>query len=165
MKKLIQSILYFFKKSKKDYTQIVEQLDTGLENTISTTYDYFEKDNHAFLINLANNNNIVFQIIHGVLISLSLGENINEVEDSKKQFNFSLNLIFENEEELKKFKKLTIFNKFKYYEIQDGITCFTINFGKDKELTKQTSLDILQSVYGYQLTDTFEFEIYDQGKF
>lgn len=126
----------------------------------------FERKNHAYLINVAKDNVIVIQLIHGILIPMSLEKPVNEIENSDRNFNFLLNLPFDEyqKNELEKFKSLDIFKKFKYYDA-NGIPCYSINFGTNQQEAKQVTLEILQKVYNHKLNETFEFEIYDQGKF
>ncbi|MDY8135459.1 hypothetical protein [Aquimarina sp. 2201CG5-10] len=132
-----------------------EKLDIGLKNTLKSTADKFENKNHAFLINLAKGNIVIMQIVHGALIE--------QTATQTNSFNFSINLTFDNEREaLKRFKKLKISEKFKYYEY-DGITCYAINFGNDQKVTSDVTLEILNKVYGFEYSDIFEFEIFDQG--
>lgn len=132
-----------------------EKLDSGLRNTLKITADRFESKNHAFLINLAKDNNVIIQIVHGALIE--------QTATPENSFNFSLNLTFDNEmEKLAKFKNLEISDDFEYYEF-DGIPCFAKNLGKDQEKAKKVLLEILNKVYGFENSDIFEFEIYDQG--
>lgn len=101
-----------------------------------------------------------------MLIPMSLGKPINEIENSDRASNFSLNLPFDESEKnkLEKFKSLDIFKKFKYYDA-NGIPCYSINFGTNQQEAKEVTLEILQKVYNHKLSDTFEFEIYNQGKF
>ncbi len=165
MKKILLSILTLLGINVGGKAQTMEKLDVGLEKTIELTSKKFERKNHAFLINIAKDNVVIIQLIHGILIPMSLGKPINEIKNLDKNFNFSLNLPFDNEKnELKKFKRLDIFEKFRYYEA-NGIPCYSINFGTNQQQAKRVTLEILQKVYNHKLNDTFEFEIYDQGKF
>jgi len=130
-------------------------MNNGLRNSLQQTSDKFEKINHAFLINITKDNNVVMQIIHGVLIQ--------EPKIQKKDFNFTLNLTFDNEiNNLQKFRKLDFINEFAYYEF-DQIPCYAINFGNNQHKTYKMVIEILKKVYGFKESDTFEFEIYDQG--
>lgn len=132
-----------------------EELDSGLKNTLRITADRFENKNHAFLINLAKDNNVIMQIVHGALIE--------QTATPENSFNFSINLTFDNEmEKLAKFRKLEMADDFEYYEF-DGIPCFAKNLGNDQEKTQKVLLEILNKVYGFENSDIFEFEIYDQG--
>ncbi|GAA3519333.1 hypothetical protein GCM10022393_36890 [Aquimarina addita] len=132
-----------------------ERLDSGLKNILKITADRFENNNHAFLINLAKDNVVTVQIVHGALIE--------QISTPTNEFNFSINLPFDNEqEELTKFKELKISDEFKYYEF-DGIPCYVMNFGNDQKLTYEIVLDVLREVYHFEKSDIFEFEIFDQG--
>ena len=166
MKKILLSILTLLGINVGGKAQTMEKLDVGLKKTMELTSKKFERKNHAFLINVAKDNVVVIQLIHGVLIPMSLGKPINEIENSDRTFNFSLNLPFDESEKnkLEKFKSLDIFKKFKYYDA-NGIPCYSINFGTNQQEAKEVTLEILQKVYNHKLNETFEFEIYDQGKF
>lgn len=166
MKKILLSILTLLGINAGGKTQTMEKLDVGLEKTIELTSKKFERKNHAFLINVAKDNVVVIQLIHGILIPMSLGKPINEIENSDRDFNFSLNLPFDKyqKNELEKFKNLDTFKKFKYYDA-NGIPCYSINFGANQQEAKRATLEILQKVYNHKLNETFEFEIYDQGRF
>lgn len=132
-----------------------EKLDSGLKNTLKITADRFENKNHAFLINIAKDNVVILQVVHGALIE--------QTATPENSFNFSINLTFDNEmEKLAEFRKLEVANDFEYYEF-DGIPCFAKNFGNDQEKTHMVLLEILNKVYGFENSDIFEFEIYDQG--
>ncbi|RZS91863.1 hypothetical protein [Aquimarina brevivitae] len=133
-----------------------EKLDSGLRNTLKLVADRFEKDNHAYLINLAKDNSVIIQIVHGALIQ--------QTSTPKNEFNFSLNLTFDNQiDELNSFRELKIASEFINYE-WDGIPCFAVNFGNNLEKANRIVLEVLQKVYGFKPDDIFEFEIYDQGK-
>lgn len=166
MKKILLSILTLFKINVRRKAKTMERLDIGLEKTIELTSKKFERKNHAFLINVSQDNVIVIQLIHGILIPMSVGIPVNEIENSNTNFNFSLNLPFDHyqKNELEIFKSLDVFEKFKYYNVNE-VPYYSINFGTNQQETKRVTLEILQKVYNYKLNDTFEFEIYDQGKF
>ncbi|ANH61450.1 hypothetical protein [Dokdonia donghaensis] len=133
----------------------IEKLDSGLKNTLKITADRFENKNHAFLINLAKDNTVIMQVIHGALIE--------QTATAENSFNYSINLTFDNEmEKLAKFRTLEVVEDFEYYEF-DGIPCFVMNLGNDQEKTQKVLLEILNKVYGFENSDIFEFEIYDQG--
>lgn len=166
MKKILKSILAIFGINNNGNSIVKEELSIGLENSINLTFKNFEQNNHTFLIDIAKDNVVVIQLVHGLLIPLSFGKSIHDVDNSEREFNFSMNLTFDNEEkELTKFKNLNCFGKFDFYQLQDGISCYSINFGRDRQQIKEVTLDIIRNVYGYQLNDSFEFQIYDQGRF
>lgn len=132
-----------------------EKLDSGLKNTLKITADRFENKNHAFLINLAKDNTVIMQVVHGALIE--------QTASPTNSFNFSINLTFDNEmEKLAKFRTLELVDDFEYYEF-NGIPCYAMNMGNNQEKTQKMLLEILNKVYGFENSDMFEFEIYDQG--
>ncbi|RBW57145.1 hypothetical protein DS884_11200 [Tenacibaculum sp. E3R01] len=166
MKKILFSFLTLLGINVGGKAQTMEKLGVGLKKTIELTSKKFERKNHAFLINVAKDNVVVIQLIHGILIPMSLGKSINEIKNSDRIFNFSLNLPFNDYEKnkLEKFENLDVFEKFKHYDA-NGTPCYSINFGTNQQEAKRITLEIIQKVYSYKLNDTFEFEIYDQGKF
>ena len=154
MRKILLTILAALGINFETKSQ-TEKLDSGLKNTLKITADRFENKNHAILINLAKDNTVIIQVLHGALIEQTV--------TPENSFNFSINLTFDNEmEKLAKFRTLEIVNNFEYYEF-DGIPCYAINLGNDQEKTQKVLLEILNKVYGFKNSDIFEFEIYDQG--
>jgi hypothetical protein len=155
MKKILLSILAIFGITIGGKAQI-EELQTGLLKTLTTTANRFEKTNHAFLINIIKDNVVMLQIVHGGLIE--------QVRTAENNFNFSFNVTFDNEKDNQnKFIALEISKDFKYYE-WDGIPCYALNVGNDKKKAEQIAITILTKVYGFDSKDLFEFEIYDQGR-
>lgn len=155
MKKIILSLFALLGINIGIKSQI-DKLDVGLIKTLELAADRFEKTNNAFLINLTKDNTVVMQIIHGALIekTVKLGN----------PFNFSFNLTFDNEKTNQDaFTNLELSKKFEYYE-WDGIPCYALNVGNDKQKTKEIALEILNTVYGYSSDELFEFEIFDQGR-
>ena len=135
----------------------MEQLESGLKNVLELTAQKFEKNNHAFIINLEKDNVVLFQLIHGGMLE--------QIRTENNEFNFSFNLTFDNEKEKeKKFKELNISNDFTHYEF-DGMSSYAINFGNDRDKALKIILEVLDKVYGYSSTELFKFEIFDQGKF
>lgn len=154
MKRILFTILATLGINFKAKSQ-TEKLDSGLKNTLKNTADRFESKNHAFLINLAKENTIIMQVVHGALIE--------QTTTPENSFNFSINLTFDNEmAKLDKFRTLEIVDDFKHYEFE-GIPCFAMNIGNNQEKTREVLLEILKKVYGFKNSDIFEFEIYDQG--
>lgn len=133
-----------------------EQLQTGLRKTLEITSNKFEESNHAFIINIIKDNIVVLQIVHGGMIE--------QIKTEHNEFNFSFNVTFDNEKENQdRFVALEISEDFKYYE-WSNIPCFALNAGNDKKKVEEIAIIILNKVYGFDLKDTFEFEIHDQGK-
>ena len=155
MKKILLSILAIFGITVGGKTQ-TEELQTGLINTLTTTANRFEKSNNAFLINIIKDNVVILQIVHGGLIE--------QARTEENTFNFSFNVPFDNEKDNQnRFTALKISKDFKYYE-WDGIPCYALNVGNDKNKAEEIAIKILTKVYGFDSKDLFEFEIYDQGR-
>ena len=166
MKKKLFIILIIIGVNTKTKAQTSNKLDIGLEEAIELTSKKFEKNNHSFLLNVVKDNNVIVQLVHQVLIPLSLGKQIKEIKKPDRKFNFCIYLTFAHQkDELNRFKKLSLFKKFRYHELDGGTPCYSFNLGTNKKETKRVTLEILKKVYNYKITDIFEFEIYDQGKF
>ncbi|MDO1514558.1 hypothetical protein Q2T41_18035 [Maribacter confluentis] len=155
MKKILLSILAIFGITVGGKAQ-TEELQTGLINTLTITANRFEKSNNAFLINIIKDNVVILQIVHGGLIE--------QARTEENTFNFSFNVTFDNEKDNQnRFTALKISKDFKYYE-WDGIPCYALNVGNDKNKAEEIAIKILTKVYGFDSKDLFEFEIYDQGR-
>ncbi|WP_459210877.1 hypothetical protein [Aquimarina rhabdastrellae] len=154
MKKIVQSILSIFSGKDRSKNQRVP-LNEGLPHILELTSKQFETYNHAFLINLISENEVVLQLMHGVLIE--------QIQTEKSEFNFSINLSFDNEKEAEdRFKALDISKEFTYYEF-DTIPCYVLNMGNNHTRIQKIVHMILERVYGYSKVAMFEFELYDQG--
>jgi hypothetical protein len=155
MKKILLSILAIFGITIGGKAQ-TEELQKGLIKTLTTTANRFEETNNAFLINIIKDNVVILQIVHGGLIE--------QVRTDENKFNFSFNVTFDNEiDNQDKFTALEISKEFKHYE-WDGIPCYALNVGNDKRKAEEIAILILTEVYGFDLKDLFEFEVYDQGR-
>ncbi len=155
MKRLLPAILSLFGIKGTNGPQTAK-LEEGIRTTLKSASAKFEKNNHAYMINIIHENTVVLQIVHGGLIE--------QLREDGNGFNFSFNLPFDNEKENQaKFLNLEISKGFKYYE-WEGIPCYAVNVKNDAQKAETFALLILQDVYGFGIEDVFKFEIFDQGK-
>jgi hypothetical protein len=134
-------------------------LHTRIESTLVDAIKKFEPTNNAFLLTIYHQDTAILQIIHRSYIE--------QTRKPNDEFGFVIHLAFdptfpEEVEKHDKFKTMSIFSSFVYYE-WDGIPCYALDFDKDTSKGAEIIITLLKDLYGYDTNTELEIELLDQG--
>jgi len=133
---------------------------TQIEQKLTEAVKSFEKPNNAFILSIFHNNVSLIQVVHSSYIEV--------VSQPNNEFGLAVNVTFDPSfpaelDNHKKFKQLSIFNKFTAYN-WDGILCYATNVNTNVAFGAELLNTLLTELYNLSSDSRIEIELVDQGK-